>query len=136
MLRIFILLGVIVSQLVLGGCSAFEENYEKLRDLDFTVVEAGNEPETLVEIIDEKKEEPFQLSYTIGEDMYLVIGYGMQETCGYSIQVNECYETEGTVYVDTTLLGPETEEEIVKKPSYPYIIIKIEVIADKLIEFH
>ena len=68
--------------------------------------------------------------------MYLVIGYGMQETCGYSIQVNECYETEGTVYVDTTLLGPETEEEIVKKPSYPYIIIKIEVIADKLIEFH
>lgn len=136
MFRIIILLAVIVSQLFLGGCSAFEEESVKLRDLDFTVVEAGKEPETLVEIIDEKKEEPFQLSYTIGEEMYLVIGYGKQETCGYSIQVNECYETEGTVYVDTTLLGPETEEEIVKKPSYPYIIIKIEAIADKLIEFH
>lgn len=136
MLRIIVLLGVVIGQMFLGGCSGLQEDFVKLRDLDFTVVEAGNEPEALVEIIDEKKEEPFQLSYTIGEDMYLVIGYGKQETCGYSIQVNECYETEGTVYVDTTLIGPQTEEEIVKKVSYPYIIIKTEVIEDKLIEFH
>ena len=56
MLRIFILLGVIVSQFFLGGCSAFEENYEKLRDLDFTVVEETEIPEELKSIIEEKKE--------------------------------------------------------------------------------
>lgn len=136
MFRIVMILGMFMMQLLLGGCAAFEEKLPKLRDLEYTVVAPGNEPEALVQIIDEKKSLPFQLSYSVGEDMYLVIGYGEQETCGYSIQVNECYETEATVYVDTTLLGPETEEEIVKKVSYPYIIIKTEVIEDKLIEFH
>ena len=53
------------------------------------------------------------------------IGYGRQETTGYSIEVNECYETEHTVVVRTTLLGPQKKEKTHKKKTYPYIVIKI-----------
>lgn len=134
-MKLLIMICIALVQLFLGGCSV-EEEYPKLRDLEFTVVEPGNEPETLISIIDEKKEEPFQLSYTIGDDMYLVIGYGKQEKGGYSIQVNDCYETEATIYIDTSLVGPESGEGIIDRESYPYIVIKMETIQDKLIEFH
>lgn len=136
MLRIIIFLGIMLCQLILGGCGKSGPEYEKLRDLEFTIIDSANIPESLITLIDEKKSDPFQLSYTVGDDMYLVIGYGVQQTCGYSIQVNECYETQATVYVDTTLLGSQAKENVVQKESYPYIVIKTETIADKLIEFH
>lgn len=60
-----------------------------------------------------------------GRYLYIVRGYGRQETTGYSIEVNECYETEHTVVVRTTLLGPQKKEKTHKKKTYPYIVIKI-----------
>ena len=60
-----------------------------------------------------------------GRYLYIVKGYGRQETTGYSIEVNECYETEHTVVVRTTLLGPQKKEKTHKKKTYPYIVIKI-----------
>lgn len=126
---------VCISMIIMSGCATSQDTPEKIRDLDFTVVEAEEEPQALVEIISEKKEEPFQMSYTLGEDLYIVVGYGAQESGGYSIQVNECFETESSIYVDTTLLGPESQEEITNMVTYPYIVIKTESIPDKMIEF-
>lgn len=125
----------ICSLIMLTGCGITQETPEKIRDLDFTVVEADEEPQALVEIISEKKEEPFQMSYTLGEDLYIVVGYGEQESGGYSIQVNECYETDSSIFVDTTLLGPDSQEEMANTVTYPYIVIKTESIPDKMIEF-
>ena len=124
-----------ISMIIMTGCATTQEMPEKIRDLDFTIVEADEEPQALVDIISEKKEEPFQMSYTLGEDLYIVVGYGAQESGGYSIQVNECYETESSILVDTTLLGPESQEEITDNVTYPYIVIKTESIPDKMIEF-
>lgn len=133
-MRTILILGLLLCNLFLGGCSNSTEP-EKLRDLDFTIVEEGNEPENLLNLIAEKKKEPFQLSYVIGEEMYLVVGYGKQPSPGYSIQVKELYETDHSIYFDTALLGPENTETLNKQESYPYLTIKLETISDKIIDF-
>ncbi len=92
------------------------------------------QPQTLTEVIEEKKAEGFQICYTKGEFLYLAIGYGTQQTGGYSISVNAVYETENTIVVDTTLIGPESQEVTGTVQSYPYVVIKIENI-DKTIQF-
>ena len=38
------------------------------------------------------------------------MGYGTQETGGYSIAVNALYETANAIYVDTNLIGPAPED--------------------------
>ncbi|MBE5876794.1 MAG: protease complex subunit PrcB family protein [Lachnospiraceae bacterium] len=119
----------------LAGCGQTQTTQEeKLRDLEFTVVASAEQPETLQEVIEEKKAEGFQICYTKGDYLYLAIGYGTQQTGGYSISVNAVYETENTIVVDTTLIGPETQEAAEAVESYPYVVIKIENI-DKTIQF-
>ena len=118
----------------LAGCGQMQTTQEeKIRDLEFTVVATAEQPETLVEVIEEKKAEGFQICYTKGDYLYLAIGYGTQPTGGYSISVNAVYETENTIVVDTTLIGPGTQEAAAVE-SYPYVVIKIENI-DKTIQF-
>ena len=75
------------------------------------------------------------MSFQDGNYLYLCVGYGQQETGGYSIAVNALYETENAVYFDTTLLGPEPGEDGGKKtsPSYPYVVIKTEYIEKPVV---
>ena len=88
------------------------------------------------EIIEEKKSSEFQMSYSLGEDMYIVVGYGEQSSGGYSITVNEFYESESELYLDTTLLGPDSAENVTDVITTPYIVIKIENIEGKEISFN
>lgn len=125
----------ILSAIWITGCGKMQTTQEeKLRDLEFTVVATAEQPDTLKEVIEEKKIEGFQICYTKGEFLYLAIGYGAQQTGGYSISVNAVYETENTIVIDTTLVGPESQEATGAVESYPYIVIKIENI-DKTIQF-
>lgn len=117
----------------LNACSGGGEE-AKLSDLDFTVISNENIQPDIQKLIDEKKENPFQMTYSDGNYKYIVIGYGKQETGGYSIQVKEVYDTENTICVKTALLGPTTEDEKMKSPSYPYIVIKIQNV-DKTVTF-
>jgi len=118
------------------GCAAKENTAEdKIKDLDFTVVGEEQQPEALRDIIAEKSKSPFQISYTIGEDLYIAIGYGEQPSGGYSICVGEFYETEDALYIETELLGPGKAENVTNTPTTPYIVIKTENIDDKTIKF-
>lgn len=119
---------------MLLGCSVKKLNTEKLKDIDFTVLEEENIPEELQEKIAEQKTQPFKLTYADNGALYIAEGYGEQETSGYSIEVKECYETENAVYVHTNLIGPAKEEKIVETKTYPYIVIKMEFI-DKNVVF-
>ena len=56
--------------------------------------------------------------------IYLCIGYGKQETGGYSIAVNDLYETANAIYLDTSLIGPKEADGKNGNPSYPYLVIK------------
>ena len=115
--------------LALTVCFTACKEEEKIRDLDFTVVSSECVPKELLAEIEEKKQEEFQFYFQDGNYLYLCLGYGEKETCGYSICVKELYLTESSIVLDTTLLGPKSQEEKrVSQKSYPYIVIKIEYI--------
>lgn len=119
---------VVVCTVLLGGCKSDTAKEEKLKDLEFTVVEEVDQPEQLKTMIEEKKVQPMKLSYSDGEFVYIVAGYGEQNSGGFSIQVNELYETENAIYFDTTLLGPNEGDTVSQALTYPYVVVKTEYI--------
>lgn len=86
-------------------------------------------------MVEEKKTQGFKMTYQDGGFLYICMGYGEQETGGYSIAVNALYETENAVYFDTTLLGPKPGENDGKKqsPSYPYVVVKTEMVEKPVV---
>lgn len=118
---------------LLTGCTLLSEERVKLKDLDFTVLSEEKIPEELLSIINEKKAEPFKLTYSDQDYLYICIGYGEQATGGYSIAVNELYLTDSAIYVNTELLGPEASEKSNATPSYPYIVIKTDYLDQTVI---
>ena len=121
------------ASVLLSGCTYLSDEKIKLRDLDFTVLSEEKIPEELKGIIEEKKKEPFQITYTDNVNLYICIGYGEQKTGGYSITVEELYLTDSNIYVNTGLLGPEAAEKSNKIPSYPYIVLKTEFLEQTVI---
>ena len=117
----------------LAGCSMLSEERIKLRDLEFTVLSEEKIPQELMTIMQEKKGEPFKLTYSDRDYLYISIGYGEQATGGYSIAVNELYLTDNAIYVNTTLLGPDTTVKVDNTPSYPCIVIKTEKLDETVI---
>lgn len=110
----------------LTGCDILSQEQVKLRDLEFTVLSSEMIPEKLMDLLQERKTAPFQITYTDADFLYLCIGYGEQETGGYSIVVDELYLTETDIHVASTLLGPDAEDRKNSQPSYPMIVIKVE----------
>ena len=120
--------------LLLCGCSVQKDDMEKLRDIEFTVVDEMKIPVELKQYIEDEKEEPFEIVYGDEGYLYLAKGYGTKETSGYSIEVKECFETSNIIYMETNLLGPQKKEEIQEEESFPYIVLKIEY-SDKSVVF-
>lgn len=130
------LLFVLISMVIIGGltgCALLSEEQVKLKDLEFTVLSEEKIPEELKTILGEKKQEPFKLTYSDNEYLYICIGYGEQESGGYSIAVNELYLTENAVYVNTSLLGSNAAGQNDRTPTTPYIVIKTEYLDSTVI---
>lgn len=117
----------------LGGCSADTKEETKVRDLEFTVVGDGELPAELMGTIEQKKASPFKLTYSDDQGLYIVTGYGEQESGGYSIVVEELYLTDNSIVFDTELRGPESGESGGNEKSYPYIVIKTEVLEQPVV---
>lgn len=138
---ILLLLTALVLLIGLSACKGKAKNgNEKIKDIEFTVLGEENYPAELKKLIEEKKEKEFKMTYEDSGFLYICIGYGKQETGGYSITVNNLYLTSNSVYVDTNLIGPEAENRKLYQSqektsvSYPYIVIKTEYL-DKSIVF-
>lgn len=116
------------------ACGKKQEGMEKIKDLECTVIAEDNIPEELFEQIEQKKADAFKITFEDRGFLYICVGYGTQETGGYSISLNALYETANAVYVDTNLIGPAPEEKSNQVESYPYIVIKTEFI-DKPVVF-
>ena len=125
-LTVLLVLAVIlvIGSMIVTGCLGEKEKEEKLEDLEFTVVGERDTPEKLKELIIQKKTGPFKLTYTDGQDMYIVIGEGAQKGGGFSIIVNELYRTENSLVIETELLGPEKGMDVGTEESYPVLIVK------------
>lgn len=119
---------------LLSACSVERTNLEKLRDIEFTVVEEDDVPQELQEKMKEKQETRMRMTYADKGYLYIAMGYGVQETSGYSIEVKECYETSNAIYIHTNLLGPAKDEKIVESKTYPSVVVKMEFI-DKNVVF-
>ena len=70
----------VLGALLLTGCGLLSKENVKLRDLDFTVLSEEKIPEELKTVIAEKGTEPFQLTYSDNQNLYISIGYGEQKT--------------------------------------------------------
>ena len=119
------LLAALVLAAVLSGCGLIRIEEEERKPVDYTVVERQDIPAALDEIMNEKKEKEFQLSYETGEALYLAKGYGRQMSGGYSIQVEELGASSNGLFFVTRLIGPKDINEA-GVPSYPCIVIKTE----------
>ena len=118
------ILTLLIAGLAAGCVSRYDEE-QKLRDLDFTVVDREDEPEELSTMIEGEKGHPFQMLYADQGQLYLAEGYGEQPTTGYSVAVRELYETENTIHIRTNLLGPEKGEDIKEITTFPYVVVQL-----------
>lgn len=117
----------------LSGCSVGKDDGGKVRDLEFTVVGDNEVPAQLLKTIEEKKGGNFKLTFSDGQGLYIVNGYGEQPSGGYSISVDEFYLTENSIVIDTELKGPESKEEAGTEKSYPYIVVKTEYLEEPVV---
>ncbi|MBQ7954537.1 MAG: protease complex subunit PrcB family protein [Lachnospiraceae bacterium] len=131
---LFLIVGVFAFCLAfLGGCSLLSKDSGKVRDLDFTVVSEENLSDELKNILDERKEAPFKVTFNDKNYLYICIGYGEQKTGGYSIAVDNLYLTADSIRVSTSLLGPGPDDAGSTAVSYPYIVLKTEYLDTPVI---
>ena len=119
--------------LMLSGCISRPQKTEKLRDLDFTVMDKEKVPNELKTAILENRDLPFKLTYADQGYLYIAEGYGPQLKSGYSVEVTGLYETENAIYIHTNLLGPEKGEKTEEVTTYPYVVVKLEYIDKNVI---
>ncbi len=134
MKQIFTFTLLFCSILALCSCQKKQNTTQKVKQVDYTVVTDADIPEELMKIIEERKDVPFQLTFSDQEFLYVVKGYGSQETGGYDIVVNDFYQNTDSLCLDTELFGPSADEVIDSRISYPYIVLKTELI-DLPVEF-
>lgn len=123
---LFLSVAVLMTSALVMGCKITDINSDKVSELDFTVVEDKDLPVELKKLIDSKKENTLRMTYTTKDYTYIVVGYGTQETSGYSIKVNDLYLGKNAVYVDVSLMGPAADETVSETKTMPYIVLKIE----------
>lgn len=128
---------VIMTVVLSAGCGVWTVEEQKTGEIKYEIMKHTEIPEELKQEIQDAKKSEMWISYADtgnnGGNMYVVRGYGRQETTGYSIEINECYETENTIVVCTTLLGPQKKEKTHKKETYPYIVIEMPYTEKKII---
>ena len=52
---------------------------------------------------------------------------------GYSILVKKLTETKDKIFLNTELRGPSKEEVVLEKPSFPYVVIKMENKSEEVV---
>lgn len=129
-----VILMLVLCAVFFNACTIPGKENEKIRDLEMTVLSSERVPKELMEIIDDKKNQPFELTFQDEDYLYICIGYGEQSTGGYSIAVDELYLGENKVCVKTTLLGPKESTNNNPVPSAPFIVIRTEK-TDKPVTF-
>ena len=77
--------------------------------------------------------EEFQLTYDDGQYLYLAKGYGTRESSGYNISVKDLYLTEHTIVFETQISGPTEGEDVSRRETTPYIVVKTEILDGQVV---
>ena len=99
--------------LVLFSCLLYGCSIEKVRAGDgvkpeYTVMKEEDFPEKVKELIAQNQETEFQMTYQDAGYLYLLKGYGKQETGGYSIQIEDLSLWENAIHLQTVLIRQGT----------------------------
>lgn len=127
---LLIVLSGLLLCLCLCACSAEVLHKEEGRQLDFTVTARSELPEEVEAVLDEKLGTSFETACQYGDSLYLICGYPVQESGGYSIRVNHLTATKDAIYFQAELIGPgsdETTESTKNSTSTaPWLVVKTE----------
>lgn len=119
--------------LLSSGCSARRADREKTGELEYETVDGPELPETLRQKIEKEKDEPFLLAYGDGGRLHIALGYGEQESGGYSVRIEEAYETEDAVCIRTCLTGPDEGEEVLREADYPWAALEADYTEKRIL---
>lgn len=122
--RIIALFLSITSIFSFAGCN--KEEYPKDKSIDYTIVIGADIPKELQKIIKERQKQNFELTYSDGSCLFIVKGYGTQNSGGYNIKINDFYQSKDYLVFNTDLYGPKKDQKVSGNASYPYIVIKTE----------
>lgn len=116
--------------LCLCSCSAEVLHKEEGRQLDFTVTARSELPEEVEAVLDEKLGTSFETACQYGDSLYLICGYPVQESGGYSIRVNHLTATKDAIYFQAELIGPGSDETAGSTENStstaPWLVVKTE----------
>lgn len=112
----------------ISGCEGNYKGSEKGLNLEYTVLGETKIPEEFLSQIEEKKAEKFELTYRDNEYLYIAKGFGEQKTSGSSISVTNLSCEDQTIYFESKLVIPQEKENLNSISSFPYIVIKTELI--------
>ena len=121
---VLLILATVGIQLQGCGFKIISEEETK-REIPFVIVSEECLPKELHSFIEQKKEKEIKSTYVDAKDRYIIIGYGKQNSGGYSIYIKDLYVTDNAIYVDTSLLGPKEKSKKENIPSYPVIVLQI-----------
>lgn len=127
------LLLLVLLMILLVGCGGGKVTDEKETSLDYTIVPRADIPETLMNTLNDKKQESMTMTYGEGEYLYIIVGYGKKPTGGYSISVEKLTQSSSEIHIRTNLRGPAAGEAVNKADSYPYIVLKTEYTDKKVV---
>ncbi len=131
--RIIIFPAVLLCIVILPGCVSVVKEKERLRDLDYIIVEELDIPGELKDMIEKNKNSPFGLTYSDNGELYIVRGYGRREKTGYEVEAVNLYETGQSVCFHTALIGPQKGEDTEEIPTFPYIVVKLKDLGKNVI---
>lgn len=126
---------IAICTLLLTACNVQNIDTEKIRDLEYVILEEEYIPEEVYEHVVNDMDEFCRKAYVCSDVLYIVICYGAQPTAGYSIEVDYLYESSNAILVETTLKGPSGMDKVENVISYPYIVLQVENI-DKTVVFN
>ncbi len=129
----YVIIFMLIIMNCLVSCGVEEKDDKKIGDVEFEIIAQENFPKEVKNIINDKKETEFKTSYTEGEDLYIIAGYGRQPTGGYSVGVEELYQTNNNIYLKLKFMGPAKTEKVTQEISYPYIVIKMKDIGKSVV---
>lgn len=133
-IHFFLPMLLLIPALLLCSCGIEQYDDTKLNDLELCIVAEEDIPKEINEIIESSKTENFRKTYTDGDFLYIIIGYGAQPTTNYSIMIEDLYEAENAIFVSSMLKGPSKNETVVETVTYPCVVLKLKY-SDKTVIF-
>ena len=99
-----LLLLIVVLAGSIWGCGRMRQKKEKEHGVEYTVLGEDQIPDEIRKVVDVKKQEEFQMTYQEEDMLYLLQGYGIQSSGGYSIRVEKVSENDTELHVKTKLI--------------------------------